>query len=93
VLPLWLETTADMIDAARHIAEATIAQDPIAAARAAAAYRRAAADARRADTALALAIAESGSSLASTPMQRLAEALAAALAQREAVHSVLLSAS
>ena len=89
VLPLWLDTTGAMIDGARGIAEATIAQDPVAAAEAADAYRLAAEEARRADTALALAIAESGNSLASTPMRRLAEALAASFAQLDAVRVIL----
>ena len=90
VLPLWLETTGAMVAAARGIAQATISQDPAAAAAAADAYRRAAEEARRADTALALAIAEAGSSLAGTPMRLLAEALAAAIAQREAVEPLLV---
>ncbi len=88
VLPVWLETTGAMLDAARDIAEATIAQDPEAAATAVEAYRVAAEEARRADTALAISISESGNSLASTPMRRLAEALAAALAQRDAVLAI-----
>jgi hypothetical protein len=89
VLPLWLETTGAMVEAARGIAQATIAQDQAAAEEAADAYRRAAEEARRADTALALAIAEAGSSLAGTPMRLLAEALVAAIAQREAVQPLL----
>jgi hypothetical protein len=89
VLPLWLETTGAMADAARAIATATIDQDPAAAARAARAYERAAQGARHADTALALAISEVGSSLASTPLRRLADALAAAIAQRQAVERFL----
>ena len=89
VLPLWLETTGAMLEAARGIAGATIAQDPKAAEAAANAYRRAAEEARRADTALAIAIAEAGSSLAGTPMRLLAEALAAAIAQHEAVQPLL----
>jgi hypothetical protein len=89
VLPLWLETTGAMLEAARGIARATIAQDPKAAEAAANAYRRAAEEARRADTALAIAIAEAGSSLAGTPMRLLAEALAAAIAQHEAVQPLL----
>jgi hypothetical protein len=88
VLPVWLETTGAMLDAARDIAEATIARDRDAAAAAVEAYRVAAEEARRADTALAISISESGSSLASTPMRRLAGALAAALAQRDAVLAI-----
>lgn len=89
VLPFWLDTTAAMLDAARGIGTATLAGDAAAAQRAGRAYRRAAEDARRADTALALAIAESGSSLASVPLQRLADALESATSRRAAVASVL----
>ena len=57
-------------------------------ARAAQRYARAAHEARRADTALAIAIAESGSSLASTPLGLLADALEAATAQRQALAQI-----
>jgi hypothetical protein len=93
VLPFWLDTTAGMIAAARDIAMATIARDPVAAARAGRAYQRASAEARRADTALALAISETGSTLATGPMRRLAEALSAAVAQRDAVLAILAASS
>ena len=89
VLPLWLETTGALVEAARGIARATIAQDPDAAEAAANAYRRAAEEARRADTALAIAIAEAGSSLAGPPMRSLADWLAAAIAQSQAVQPLL----
>ncbi|HYN63621.1 MAG TPA: hypothetical protein VES36_03375 [Candidatus Limnocylindrales bacterium] len=89
VLPYWLDTTGGMLHAARRIAEATIDGDGVAAAGAGRAYRRAAEKARRADTALALAITESGSALASVPLHGLADALATATAQRDAVTSVL----
>lgn len=89
VLPYWLDTTGAMLAAARRIAEATIAGDRVAAARAGRAYQRAAEQAHRADTALALAMTESGAALASAPLRGLAEALSAANAQQEAVASVL----
>jgi hypothetical protein len=89
VLPYWLDTTRGMLAAARRIADATIAGDGEAAARAGRAYRRAAEQARRADTALALAMTESGAALASVPLHGLADALAAATAQRNALVSVL----
>ena len=92
VLPFWLRTSGAMIGAARDIAQATIARDPAAAATAVRAYERAATGAHRADIALAIAISESGNSLAATPMRRLAEALESALAQREAVHAILSTA-
>lgn len=92
VLPFWLDTTGGMIAAARDIADATIARDPAAAASAGRAYQRAAAGARRADIALALAITESGNSLAVTPMRGLADALSAVLIQRETVQAILATA-
>ena len=54
------------------------------------AYQRAARNARRADTALALAISESGASLASVPLQRLADALESATDRRAAMASAVL---
>jgi hypothetical protein len=89
VLPLWLDTTGQLLSAARRIATASLAGDADAVARAAHRYSRAADDANRADTALAIAIAESGSSLASTPLQLVADALEAATAQREALQAIL----
>jgi hypothetical protein len=89
VLPFWLRTTGGMLTAARHIARATLTEDADAAARAGRAYQRAAKDARQADTALALAISETGAGLASTPLQRLADALDAVTARRAALASVL----
>lgn len=89
VLPFWLDTTGGMVAAARDIADATITRDPVAAASAGRAYERAAAGARRADIALAIAISEVGNSLAVNPMRRLADALLAALTQREVVQVIL----
>ncbi|HEY7848180.1 MAG TPA: hypothetical protein VIC83_08315 [Candidatus Limnocylindria bacterium] len=88
VLPLWLDTTGELVTAARRIALASLAGDEEAVRRAAARYARAAEEARRADTALAIAVAESGSSLASTPLQLLADALDAATAQRQALSRI-----
>ena len=88
VLPFWLDTTGELLSAARRIATASLAGDADAVARAAARYARASDDANRADTALAIAIAESGSSLAATPLQLLADALEAATAQREALQAI-----
>jgi len=88
ILPLWLDTTSELVSAARAIAEASLAGDAKAVDRAAARYALAADDARRADTALAIAIAESGSSLAATPLQLLADALEAATALRQALAEI-----
>jgi hypothetical protein len=93
VLPYWLDTTAGMLAAARRIAEATLAGDGEAAERAGRAYRHAAEQARRADTALALAMTESGAALGSVPLHGLADALAGAIEQRTAVAAVLALAS
>ena len=89
VLPFWLDTTGELLSAARRIATASLAGDADAVARAADRYARAADDANRADTALAIAIAESGSSLAATPLQRLADALEAATTQRQELSEML----
>jgi hypothetical protein len=89
VLPYWLHTTGGMLGAARRIAQATIEDDPGAAAQGGRAYRRAAEQAHRADIALALAMTESGAALASGPLRGLADALAAVIAQREAVAAVM----
>ena len=89
VLPFWLRTTNRMLNAARDIAHATLAGDAAAARRAGQAYERAAMHARRADTALALAISESGAALATVPLRRLADALDAATSRRAAMASVL----
>jgi len=89
VLPVWLDTTGELVAAARRIATASLAGDAGAVRRAARRYARAADEAHRADTALAIAIAESGSSLAATPMQLLADALEAATEQRQALDRIL----
>ncbi|HEY7527072.1 MAG TPA: hypothetical protein VIA82_09610 [Candidatus Limnocylindria bacterium] len=89
VLPFWLRTTGSMLFSARRIAHAALHGDAAAARQAGQAYRRAARDARQADTALALAVSEAGASLASTPLARLADALAAVTTRRLAMASVL----
>ncbi|HEX6474627.1 MAG TPA: hypothetical protein VF114_06020 [Candidatus Limnocylindria bacterium] len=89
VLPFWLDTTGELVAAARRIAVASLAGDAQAVERAAERYARAAEQARRADTALAIAIAESGSSLAATPLGLLADALEAATAQRQALAGIV----
>jgi hypothetical protein len=89
VLPFWLRTTGGMLFSARRIAHASLDEDLAAAEQAGRAYRRAARDARQADTALALALSESGAALASTPLARLADALEAVTTRRLAMASVL----
>lgn len=89
VLPLWLDTTGALLSSARRMARAAIDGDAAALGRASRAYRAATTEARRADTALALAISESGAALAATPLRRLADTLAAAIQQRQAVASLM----
>jgi hypothetical protein len=88
-LGYWLETTGELLSAARAIAEATLAEDPPAAAAAAEAYRAAAAKALDADRSLALAIAEAGSALAVVPLRRLASAVAELAVLRADVATVV----
>ncbi|HTE66484.1 MAG TPA: hypothetical protein VK736_09530, partial [Candidatus Binatia bacterium] len=88
-LGYWLETTGELLSAARAIAEATLAEDLPAAATAAEAYRAAAAKARDADRALALAIAEAGSALTVVPLRRLADAVAELATLRADVAAVV----
>jgi hypothetical protein len=92
-LPLWLQTTERLISAAQGIAEAALAGDEEAAEAAAAEYAAAAEDARRADISLALSLSEAGSALTSTPLRRLADALAAVDAADGVVASLVQPAS
>lgn len=87
-LGYWVETSRELLTAARAIADATLAGDPAAAAVAGDAYRAAATRALDADRALALAIAETGSALAVVPMRRLADELAGLIALRADVAAI-----
>jgi hypothetical protein len=87
-LGYWVETTRQLLTAARAIADATLAGDPAAAAAAGEAYRAAATRAIDADRALALAIAETGSALAVVPLRRLADELAELIALRADVAAI-----
>lgn len=87
-LGYWVETTRQLLTAARAIADATLAGDPAAAAAAGEAYRAAATRAIDADRALALAMAETGSALAVVPMRRLADELAELIALRADVAAI-----
>jgi hypothetical protein len=68
----WLETVTELYDAARGIAEATLAGDADAVAEAAARYARASEAARGADNALALALTEGASAVSLTAQRRVA---------------------
>jgi len=87
-LALWLETTGQMIDAALALVDAAEAGDDAAARAAADAYAAAADEADKADISLALSLSETGASLTAVPLQRLAEALAAIGAARDAASSL-----
>jgi hypothetical protein len=89
VLTVWLDTTGSLIDAAEQLVAATRRGDDEAADAAAAAYAAAAEGARQADVALAVAVSEAGASLTSTPLRRLADALAATVDARAGVAPLL----
>jgi hypothetical protein len=88
-LSFWLNTVGKLIGAAERIADATIAGDASAARRAVADYRRASAEAQRADFALAIAIGEAGAALAQAALERLARAVGTTTDASAAVASVL----
>lgn len=87
-LAVWLNTTGSMLAAAQQIADALEADDPDAAAAAGEVYRAAAQQAAAADRALALSIAEQGSAIAGTPLQRLARASQAVKDARAMIASI-----
>jgi hypothetical protein len=89
-LPVWADTTGRLLAAVRRLAVAVRDGDDAAARSAAAAYRAAASDARHADTALAIAIAEGGNAVSGTAMAAAAEALRETEAALAAVQSLLL---
>jgi hypothetical protein len=93
VLPVWLETSAALIDAVEALAKASLAGDEAAVEAAGAAYRSAAERARQADAALAISVAEAGSAVAALPLGRLAEAAAQVNELRLQVASFLLAQS
>ena len=76
-LPIWADTTEQLLSALRALARATIAHDVTAARAAERAYQTAADDGHRADQALAIAIAEGGSAISSGAMRSAADELAA----------------
>jgi hypothetical protein len=76
-LPIWSDTTGRLLSAARRVAVATRDGDAAARKAAAADYASAAADARQADLALAIAVAEGGSAVSAAPLHALADIRAA----------------
>ncbi len=71
-LPIWVEATSKLLSSARAIAVAARDGDAAALARARSDYRAATGDARQADLALAIAIAEGGGAVSGAPLQALA---------------------
>jgi hypothetical protein len=87
-LALWLTTTDGLLEAVRAMANATLADDAVAAAKAAAEYQRAAEAARGADVSLALALSEGGAAVTVIPLRRLADGLANVMALRESISTL-----
>lgn len=87
-LPVWTETTGEMIDAVERILDATQSDDDEAARRAAADFAALAEEAEEADRALRIAMAEGGSAVAAAPLGRLAELLDALSTAGVAVNDV-----
>lgn len=87
-LPVWVETTGEMIGAVERIVEATRSGDDESARRAADEFAALAEDADEADRALRIAMAEGGSAVTSAPLGRLADLLDSLAAARAAVVDV-----
>jgi hypothetical protein len=85
LLGYWRKVTGELIDAARGIAEATIAGDPTAQRAAAQRYAKAAEAANGADHALAVSLAEEGNAVTVGELRRLAAAAGAVADERAAL--------
>ena len=85
LLDYWIQVTGELIDAARDIAEATIARDPVAQKAAGERYAKAGEAARGADNALAVTLSEEGAAVTVTQLQRLAAAAATVDEERGAL--------
>jgi len=92
-LPIWMDTTVQLANSIRALAEAVRDRDLAAARAAEAAYRAAAAQAHRADLALAIAVAEGGGSVSSVPLAAAADALRSVDAALAEVNEVEVAAS
>jgi hypothetical protein len=93
LLRYWMTVTRELLDAARGIATATIARDPVAQAVAAERYGKAADAARGADNALAVTLTEEGSAVSGTQLRRLAAAAADVAEERAALLLLTVSGS
>lgn len=85
LLDYWMQVTGELIDAARDIAEATIARDPVAQKAAGERYAKAGEAARGADNALAVTLSEEGAAVSVIQLQRLAAAAATVDEERGAL--------
>ena len=88
-LPVWLETTDEMIGAVEGIIEGTRQDDRAAAARAADEFAALADDAATADRALRIALGEGGAAVTAAPLGRLADLLRRVEQARLAVAAIL----
>lgn len=88
-LPLWISTAGRLLTALRTGSAALISGDATALAKARREFAAAAVEARRADLALGIAIAEGGSSIADPALRGLAGALAEVQRSADAVASVM----
>jgi hypothetical protein len=89
----WMKVTGELIDAARDIAEATIAGDPVAQKAAGERYAKAGDAARGADNALAVTLSEEGGAVSVVQLQRLARAASDVADERAAVQPLTAPAS
>lgn len=85
LLDYWIQVTGELIHAARDIAEATIARDPVAQKAAGERYAKAGEAARGADNALAVTLSEEGGAVSATQLQQLAAAAATVDEERGAL--------
>ncbi len=84
----WMKVIRELFDAARGIATATIAADPVAQQAAAERYAKAGHAARGADNALAVTLSEEGAAVSSNQLRRLAQAASGVADLRAAVRSL-----
>ena len=89
-LPVWTQATGDLLAALRALAVALRDHDPVAARAAESKYKTAAANAHRADIALAVAIAEGGSAVSDNPLAAAAVALRSVGDALAGVRSILV---
>jgi hypothetical protein len=88
-LPIWLETAGRMTDAVRRLAAAVAAGDAEAAVGAQRDFEAVANEAREADEALQVAMAEGGAAVADAPLRRLVAALRGVTEARQRLASIL----